>query len=312
MTVPEVKGISYIIPAYNEENSIVTTIERLRVALVQTGRPFEIIVVNDGSSDATKERAQTCSGARVFSHPVNTGYGSAIKTGIANARYHWIGIVDADGTYDIEQLPQLVQQMDKGFDLVIAARRNITDLDRPLKRAVRWLLIAFLNIVVGKKIADPNSGFRLFSKSLAMTFFPFLCNTFSFTTSLTVFALGEGYFVCYVPTEYSGRTGRTKVRHIRDSLRMAQLVLQGITYFNPLKFYILLVAIGIFMLGLPAMVIALLGFLTFSLYFLIVGVTLLILFGMGVLGDIIRISNTVRVTNPRQTLTAWEGKDEAQ
>lgn len=294
-------GLSYIIPAYNEENAIVETIQRLRKVLDGMDVASEIIVVNDGSRDATRDKAESCEGVRVFNHPVNTGYGSAIKTGIIAARFDWIGIIDADGTYDIEQLPLLVEKMRQGFDMAVAARQNVLALDRPLKRLSRRLLIKFLNLLISARIEDPNSGFRLFTKDIARTFFPFLCNTFSFTTSITIFALGEGYFVSYVPMEYGARTGKSKVR-FRDTLRMAQLILQGITFFNPVKFYLMMVLSMMLAGVLPAALLMGMGWdgagwLWFGTVALATVVT-----GLGVLGDIVRISTITRIHKRQMSL----------
>jgi glycosyltransferase involved in cell wall biosynthesis len=135
-------GISWIVPAYNEEGAIAGTVHRLHAALSALDLPFEIIVVNDGSRDATLERARSVGmDVRVVSHPVNTGYGSAIKTGIRNARYDWLGITDADGTYDIELIPTLVEKMHEGYDMVVAARSDTMRYDRPVKRFFRRCLI---------------------------------------------------------------------------------------------------------------------------------------------------------------------------
>jgi polyisoprenyl-phosphate glycosyltransferase len=288
------RGLSYIIPAYNEEDGIVATVERLRSVLAGLAIPYEIIVVNDGSRDATRARAEALPGVRVISHPINTGYGSAIKTGIIASRYEWIGIVDADGTYDIEQLPRLVEKMGEGFDMAVAARANVLEHDRLLKRLFRSWLTAFLNLLISARIVDPNSGFRLFTKSMARTFFPFLCNTFSFTTSITIFALGEGYFVSYVPMEYGRRTGKSKVC-FRDALRMAQLILQGITFFNPVKFYLMIGALWLVGCALPSMLMAAGGWQTAGLFYFFSGGIVTMVTGLGVLGDIIRISTITRV-----------------
>jgi glycosyltransferase involved in cell wall biosynthesis len=291
------RGLSYVIPAYNEENAIASTVERLRSVLSTLDIPSEIIVVNDGSRDDTCARAEACGDdIRVINHPINLGYGNAIKTGIKAARHEWIGIVDADGTYDIEELPRLVEKMRNGFDMVVAARKNVLAMDKPLKRFFRRLLIGFLNLVIGARIEDPNSGFRIFTKRLALTFFPFLCGTFSFTTSITVFALGERFFVAYIPLQYAARTGDSKVRHVRDSLRMLQLVLQGITFFNPVKFYLMLVAGLVAMFLVPSIVLSLLGCPTVALYWFLTGAIACLLMGMGVLGDIVRISSISRDT----------------
>ncbi|MDP6786435.1 MAG: glycosyltransferase family 2 protein [Rhodospirillales bacterium] len=284
------RGLSYIVPAYNEEDAVVETLEKLNNVLSRLDVPSEIILVNDGSLDGTLELAKRCSDVRIISHPVNTGYGSALKTGILAARYPWIGIVDADGTYDIEQTPSLVEKMEGGFDMAVAARKNIYEIDRPVKRFFRRLMLSFLNLIIAAKIEDPNSGFRIFTKELAIKFFPFLCNSFSFTTSLTVFALGEAYFVCYVPVEYSHRAGKSKVRHFRDTLRMVQLIIQGVTFTNPVKFFLILAVCLVLFVGLPAMALALAGWDILAHYYLAVGVAAVFLVGLGVIGDIVRIS----------------------
>ncbi|AVM75574.1 glycosyltransferase family 2 protein [Magnetospirillum gryphiswaldense] len=296
-------GLSFVIPAYNEEGAIVSTVERLRGILASLDIPSEIIVVNDGSKDNTGERVRSCAGIRAVSHPINTGYGSAIKTGILCARYSWIGIVDADGTYDIELIPELVERMKKGFDMVVAARRNVLELDGPFKRFFRKSLIRFLNLIIGGRIEDPNSGLRIFHRDVAMSFFPFLCNTFSFTTSITIFALGEGYFVNYVPMNYSKREGKSKVRHFRDSLRMMQLILQGITFFNPVKLSIMLILALLGLGAVPAFILALLGMPTVATYHLAISIASVLLFALGVLGDIIRITSTSRI-NKKSSLVA--------
>lgn len=301
-------GLTFIIPAYNEEKGLKSTLERLSVALAALDIPSEITVVNDGSTDGTRAIAEDFPGINVINHPINTGYGSAIKTGILHARHGWIGIVDADGTYDIEQLPLLVDKMRQGFDMVVAARTNVTDLDRPFKRWCRKAFIGVLNVLVAARIVDPNSGFRIFRKEMAMTFFPFLCNTFSFTTSITLFAFGEGYFVTYVPMQYSKRQGKSKVRHFRDSLRLAQLVLQGITFFNPVKFFLILAMLLLTLVSLPAGIFAALGWGSLAAGWLITGVTTAMLVGLGVVGDIIRVSVTTRI-NKKQGLLVPEAPE---
>jgi polyisoprenyl-phosphate glycosyltransferase len=289
-----IPGLTLVVPAYNEENGIVPTVERVASVLATLDIPTEIIVVNDGSSDGTAERLAAIKGIRVVSHPVNTGYGSAIKTGILCASYEWIGITDADSTYDIGLIPAMVEQMKKGFDMTVAARENVLSQDRPVKRFFRKALIKFLNLVVAKHIVDPNSGLRIFRREMAMTFFPFLCNTFSFTTSITIFALGEGYFIKYLPMQYARREGQSKVRHFRDSLRMMQLIIQGITFFNPLKLAVML-GFALFVAGfVPAAVLSCLGATTIASYWLALVSVGTVLFMLGILGDIFRLTGASR------------------
>ena len=290
-TERHIQGISYIVPAYNEEPMIAPTVSRLESILSAIGYPFEIIVVDDGSRDRTRASAlaQNC---RVISHPGNMGYGAAIKTGIRAAQYEIIGLVDADGTYEIERLPELTVEIEKGFDMVIAERQNVFKLDKPFKRLVRRILLWFLRIFIAKSIRDPNSGFRLFRRDLALTYFPFLCNTFSFTTSITLFALGDSYFVQYVPSEYSVREGKSKVRHFRDSLRMAQLIIQGVTFANPLKLYLLIIVMHVVLVAIPAAALDIVGLEGTSNIYFWTGSIAVLLGGLGLMSDLIRINTS--------------------
>ena len=298
-----VEGLSYIIPAHNEEDQIGKTVGRLRSVLSDLAIPYEIIVVNDGSRDGTASRLGDIEDIKVITHPINTGYGSALKSGILEARYPWIGIVDADGTYEIEKLPVLVERMRQGFDMVVGERKNVHMIDKPVKRLFRRLLVSFLNLLIYSKILDPNSGFRVFTRDLAMVFFPFLCNSFSFTTTITMFAQGEGYFVCYEPIEYSHRVGNSKVRHFRDTLRMIQLIVQGIAFANPVKMSLIFVVMLVLLVGGPALALALAGWGGVALGYMFVGGISILLVGMGVCTDIIRVSSNNFIDRHNTILT---------
>ena len=106
-------------------------------------------------------------GICVFRHPINSGYGRSIKTGMRHARFKWFGIVDADGTYEIEKIPELVSEMEKGFDMVVAHRSNVLELDTRVKRFFRQIFIKFISMLLNYEVRDPNSGFRLFRRELA-------------------------------------------------------------------------------------------------------------------------------------------------
>lgn len=282
-------GLSILIPAYNEQGGIRRTLEELLQVLAGLNRPYEVIVINDGSRDDTVAQA-TMPGVRVISHPTNIGYGNALKTGILNARHEWVGIIDADGTYPCEDLPLLLEQMDKGFNMVVGERANIHKHDKPFKRLMRRIYKSSIRFLAGNNIRDPNSGFRIFEKCIALEFLDFLCGTFSFTTGLTILAFEKPYFVGYVPIEYRVRVGKSHVRHVRDSIRTIQLIVQGITYYNPLKFFVLLTMAMVVLVGFPAMCMALLRLYTLSGYYMIFGCTASILLGLGLLGDIVRVT----------------------
>ncbi len=284
-------GISYVMPAYNEEQGISNALQRLISTLAGLNMPYEIIVVNDGSCDRTKELVEQFKNVKLISHPVNTGYGNALKTGIRNAQYEWIGIVDADGSYPIEDIPRLIGEMQNGFDMVIGTRMNTGELDKFLKKIFRRIFKTILKLVIKTSIEDANSGFRVFRRELAIDLFPFLCGTFSFTTSLTILAMGKACFVKYIPIQYHPRKGTSKVHHLRDSMRTVQYIVQGITFFNPIKFFILLSFGMILVVCIPAMFLALFRMHTLSLYYMIFGTTVTLLMALGVLADVIRISS---------------------
>lgn len=290
-------GISYIVPTYNEEESIGTTVERLHLTLSALEIPYEIIIVNDGSRDKTRERAERSQNVTIVNHPINTGYGNALKSGILNAQYEWIGIIDADGSYPVEDIPRLVCEMQNGFDMVIGARQNTEKLDGAVKRIFRRIYKTILKLVVKATIEDANSGFRMFKRELALNFFPFLCGTFSFTTSLTILAMGQSYFIKHIPIEYHPRKGTSKVRHIRDSIRTAQYIIQGVTFYNPIKFFMALTLLMILIVYIPAMILATFSMHTFSLYYVFFGTTITFLVALGVLADIVRISLVQRTSH---------------
>lgn len=290
-------GISFVVPAYNEENAITGTLTRLDEVLKTCGLPYEIILVNDGSRDRTAEMASHCKNVIVVSHPTNVGYGRAIKSGIMRAKYAWVGITDADGTYPIGKIPDLLKEMAKGFDMVIGKRENIFRQDSFIKASFRRLFFGLINLAVHGDVQDPNSGLRIFSRQLVLGYFPFLCNTFSFTTSLTIMAFGEGMFIAHIPIEYHPRVGKSKVRHLRDSLYALEIIIQGITFYNPIKFFMLFSIAIIAFVCIPAMVIALFRMHTLSLYYLVFGSLVSVLFAIGILGDIVRASSMARQMN---------------
>jgi glycosyltransferase involved in cell wall biosynthesis len=248
--------ISILIPAYNEENSIKKTIISYRDMMLSLKLEHEIIVIDDGSTDETKKIAEN-QGARVIAHPHNAGYGQALKSGIKIAKYDSILITDGDETYSTDILGQMINAYYKdGFDMVVAARINFKELDGPLKLILRKLLKLLVEFTTGRTVPDINSGLRLFSKKTIAPFMPHLCNTFSFTTSLTLAYMMNAKYIEYIPLEYRKRVGKTKVRLFRDSIRTLQYVLEAILFFNPIKIFLivtgisLLISLGIIFLSL--------------------------------------------------------------
>jgi polyisoprenyl-phosphate glycosyltransferase len=230
--------VSVLIPAYNEAECIQETIRKVRAILGDCCIQHEIIVINDGSADRTAELAAQ-EGVMVISQPANGGYGLALKTGIRRAQYEWCAIVDADGTYPIAQLPELLDSI-PAFDMVVGARTGKVYQGSTLKQLGRRLLSLGVDYVVGYHVPDINSGMRVFRKEIALAHARRISAGFSFTTTLTLAMLLEHHFVRYVPIEYYPRVGHSKVKMGKDALRMMQIVSSAFLYYNPLKLFLFL------------------------------------------------------------------------
>ena len=229
--------VSIIIPAYNEKEGITHVIESLRLLKEKHGQRWEIIVVDDGSTDGTSEMVKIFGDIILVQHPSNRGYGAAIKTGIRHAKYNTLVISDADGTYPINDIPKLIMQLPKS-DMVVGAR-HINSSNIPLsRRPAKWLLNKLANYLTGIKIPDLNSGLRVMKKDIVLKYFHLLPDGFSFTTTITLAMLTNNYDVEFVPIEYKIRSGRSKIRPIRDTMNFIQLILRTVLYFDPLKIFL--------------------------------------------------------------------------
>jgi glycosyltransferase involved in cell wall biosynthesis len=231
------KGLTMIIPVYNEEEGIQVVLEEMNAVLEKTDIRKEIIVVDDGSNDKTAEKLQNLSYIKILRNPMNMGYGAAIKKGIQAAKFEWIGITDGDGTYPNGMIPDLLAKMEDS-DMVVGARlgkkANIPFMRRPAK----WVLNQIANYLAQRKIPDLNSGLRIFKKNIATRFLNILSDRFSFTTTITLAMLCNRYEVNYVPIEYHPRKGKSKIHPIQDTISFLQLIVRTILYFDPLRIFL--------------------------------------------------------------------------
>ncbi len=240
MTDPN-EGVSVIVPAWNEEAGIGETLSALKEALSASGREWEVIVVDDGSSDRTAEIA-SAAGVVLVRHAVNIGYGRSLQDGMQAARFPRIATVDADGTYPVRELPRLVAELGD-CAMVVGARQGPAYRGSLLKHPARWAFRWLAEFASGTRIPDINSGLRVFRKEAAEAFLDTLPNGFSFPTTLTLAFLLNGRGVRYLPIDYAERKGNSKVRLVRDTLRAAQAIVTSIVLYNPLKLFLLLAAI---------------------------------------------------------------------
>ena len=232
-----IEEASVISPTYNEREGIPQVIESLQSLRKKHGNQWEIIIVDDGSTDGTPELIKNLHDIVLVRHPFNRGYGAAIKTGIRHAKYNTLIISDADGTYPVHDIPRLLAQLSKS-DMVVGARGN-NDSNIPLaRRPAKWMLNKLANYLTGIKIPDLNSGLRAMKKDVVMKFIHLLPDGFSFTTTITLAMLTNDYAVEFIPIEYKMRSGRSKIRPIRDTLNFLQLIIRTVLYFDPLKIFL--------------------------------------------------------------------------
>ena len=234
-TVPTKESVSVIIPAYNEESSVGTVIAQVGRILTQAAIPNEIIVVDDGSGDQTVRAAQR-TGARVLCHEKNRGYGAALKTGIRASQYELLMIIDADGTYPAECIPDLLDQS-RTADMVVGARVRPNAAIPLVRQPAKWMLRRLAEYLTNERIPDLNSGLRVFPRQLIQQYLDILPDKFSFTTTATVALLCDHYTVRYVPIEYYKRAGKSKIVPW-DFFNFLTLVLRLSMLFHPLKIFV--------------------------------------------------------------------------
>ena len=246
--------LSVVIPAYNEENGISEIAKRVLAvepALNTAGvDKLELLVVDDGSRDRTAEVASSISGVRLIRHPINKGYGAALKTGFSKASGELIGFLDADGTYPPEYFPQLCQAALKGIDLVIGSRMAGADSKMPLTRRVGNFFFATLLSLLGRqKVTDSASGMRVFKKEILEQIYP-LPDGLNLTPVMSTRALHEGIKIEEVPIPYSERVGRSKLSVIRDGRIFLQSMVWTALSYNPVRILGLLGLAGVGIAGL--------------------------------------------------------------
>lgn len=229
------EAVSVVIPAYNEEGSVGEVIAQVERVLTQAQVPHEVIVVDDASKDGTASEARH-SGARVLRHVRNRGYGAALKTGINAARHELIVITDADGTYPVGRIPEMLSEL-RTADMVVGARVGPNVAVRLAHRPAKWVLRRFAEYVTGQKVPDLNSGLRAFRRQLAQQYLNILPDRFSFTATITVAALCDNYRVVFLPIDYYQRVGDSKFVPW-NTFEIVAFIMRLSVLFNPFKVFV--------------------------------------------------------------------------
>jgi glycosyltransferase involved in cell wall biosynthesis len=226
-------SVSIIIPAYNEEDAIEFGLTKIVELELHT--KYEVIYINDGSSDKTKEIIEKYP-VRLYNHNVNKGYGAALKTGIRKAKGEKVIILDSDGQHDPRHIEKIIEMLDD-HDMVIGERSN-DSFQVKNRQSGKKIIRIIGEYLVEQKLPDYNSGFRGFNKEIISGLLHLMPNGFSFSTTSTLAFLKEGYTIGTFPIMVAKRIGRkSNVKFAKDGTKTILLILRIIMLFNPLKIF---------------------------------------------------------------------------
>jgi glycosyltransferase involved in cell wall biosynthesis len=244
--------VSVVLPVYNEQGHLAAEIERIRAALTVSPYSFEIIVVDDGSTDGSGAKLREIEGIRLLQFVSNRGTGSARKAGTHAARGRVVVWTDVDMSYPNEEIPQLVKELD-GYDQVVGARTSEQGTARFARAPAKWFIRRLAGYLVETRIPDLNSGLRAFRADVGRQFLHLLPPGFSCVTTLTMTFLANGYSVKHIPIDYAPRAGSSKFHWWHDTRRYLLQVLRMVLSYNPLRIFLpiglLLSAVGLAKLG---------------------------------------------------------------
>jgi glycosyltransferase involved in cell wall biosynthesis len=233
--------VTVVLPCYNEQNHVVNEIERITEALDQSSLRYELLVIDDCSTDQTLETVQQAQARfpylRVMPFHRNSGSGTARRVGTNQARGDIVVWTDADMTYPNERIPEFVELLakDPTIDQVVGARTSEQGTHKILRIPAKWFIRKAAERLSGARIPDLNSGFRAFRRDVALPYLRLLPSGFSCVTTITMAFLHNGHEIRYVPIDYGKRSGRSKFHFVRDAYRYILQVLRMVMYFNPLR-----------------------------------------------------------------------------
>lgn len=218
--------ISVVIPCLNEEAAVGAVVDQAWEGIARAGRSGEVIVVDNGSTDRSAERA-AARGATVVSEP-RRGYGSAYLAGLGRARGSYIVMADADGTYPLAELRRFVDLLENGADLVIGSRFR----GRIHRGAMPWpnrmlgnpVLTGLLNLLFGVRVSDAHCGMRALRRE-ALPALDLHATGMELASEMVFKAFRRGLRVREIPIDYYPRTGESKLNRFGDAWRHVRFML---------------------------------------------------------------------------------------
>jgi glycosyltransferase involved in cell wall biosynthesis len=252
--VPPRPYVTVVLPCYNEQDHVLAEIARISTALDASGYTYELLAIDDKSTDETLARLRgaekTYPQLRVVAFRRNGGSGTVRRIGTHDARGEIVVWTDADMTYPNERIPELVRYLDDNPDVdqVVGARTSEQGTHKLLRVPAKWVIRKFAEWLSGTTIPDLNSGLRAFRKEVSLPYLRLLPPGFSCVTTITLSFLSNQHTVDYLPISYAQRAGHSKFHPLKDAYRYILQVLRMVMYFNPLKVLmplaIWLIAIG--------------------------------------------------------------------
>jgi len=222
-------SVSVVIPAYNEEKNIENILSRTNKTMETMGIPYEIIVVDDGSTDKTRLLAERHK-ATIITNGTNSGKGHALKRGFRNAIGNVIITMDADGSHQPEEIPRLLKPLLNGADIVAGSRflgRRETGSIKRLHVLGNQLFNLLILLLTKKRITDSQTGFRAFKKGVIQEI-EINSNGYEVETELTIKTLKNGYLFKEEPVMCEKRKdGCSHLNPLRDGFRILKAIIKS-------------------------------------------------------------------------------------
>jgi polyisoprenyl-phosphate glycosyltransferase len=235
--VPTV-DVSIVLPVYNESGHIGAEVERICRTMDASRFSYEIVMIDDGSTDDTPKKlpALVSDRVRLITLAQNKGSGNARRVGTRAARGEVVVWTDADMSYPNDKIPELVEDL-AGYDQVVGARTSEQGTLKAARVPAKWFIRKLACYLTQTNIPDLNSGFRAFNRKASLPFLHLLPNGFSCVTTLTLSFLSNGLNVKYVPIEYKTRAGESKFHWRKDTYRYMLQVVRMVMSYNPLRVF---------------------------------------------------------------------------
>jgi dolichol-phosphate mannosyltransferase len=222
------KLLSVVVPMRNEAPTVGDIICRLKAVLKTTGFRYEIIVVDDFSTDASVQVAQKQGGVRVIRLKQHLGKGYALRAGFARAKGDFIATIDSDGSHLPEELPRLLLPIRKGAaDLVIGCRFNgkVTTATRRVNQAGNRLFNSLIRFLIHNSICDSQSGYRVMTAQVLRSM-TLISSEYQIESEMLVKTARKHFRIREVPITFEQRTyGRSGVDPVVDGIKILLSIL---------------------------------------------------------------------------------------